>query len=126
MKIEETITFENPDKQSDTDKLNKIISYILFLRRIFAIIIISTIFNVATKTLVERSMLLFCFSKLVAPQGLFTLWIGIPFVVILEDDEKFDPKYMSSSNCYHFSYIYSKTYGFLENYDKVRFVSLAL
>ena len=47
--------------QSDIDKLAKMISYILFLRLILVIVIISTMFNMTIKKPVVKSMLLYSF-----------------------------------------------------------------
>ena len=60
----DTKRFDIPNIQSDTDKLNKRISYIFFFLLIFAIIIISTMFNIAIKTPNDRSIDLFIISSL--------------------------------------------------------------
>ena len=53
--------------QSDIDKLAKIISYILFLRLILVIIIISIIFNMAIKKPVVKLMPLYSFVLCLEP-----------------------------------------------------------
>ena len=111
--------------QSDTDKLIKIISYILFLRLILAIITISTIFKIATKTPVERPMLLSSFSELVAPQPLVVVWTGCMYVDMLKDD-KLDMIYMFPPNCYRFSQVHSYVLDFqiIFNEPAILFVSM--
>ena len=52
-------TFDKLNIQSDTDKLNKIFSYIFFFFPSFAIIIISTKFNTDMKTPSDNSADLF-------------------------------------------------------------------
>ena len=59
-KIEAIIAFNKLNKQSETDKLARIISYILFLRLILAIEMISTIFKMATSILVESMVICSC------------------------------------------------------------------
>lgn len=56
-KIEPITAFDKPSKQSETDKLNKMISYILILRLILAIKMISAIFKMTTSKLVASPIL---------------------------------------------------------------------
>ena len=63
-RIEHIVALDKLNKKSETDKLARIISYILFLRLILAIKMISTIFNMAISKLVARLILLFSFSFL--------------------------------------------------------------
>lgn len=58
----ETKEFDKPNIQSDTDKLNKRISYTFLFLLIFAIIMISTVFNIAINSPKDKSNDLFSFA----------------------------------------------------------------
>ena len=72
--------------QSDIDKLAKIISYILFLRLILVIIIISTMFNMAIKKPVAKLMLLNSFTLSLDTQVRVDPWPRILFFDIFKTE----------------------------------------
>ena len=88
--------------QSDIDKLAKIISYILFLRLILVIIIISIIFNMATKKPVVKSMLLYSFTLSLEPQVLGDPWARNLFLNMLKTETQLKVCFLSQTiSIYH-------------------------